>query len=62
MLGRDTLALVLVFIGSKILVADLFGWEKFPAGISLGVTLGLILGGVLYSLYKTQDAEPVVVK
>ncbi len=59
---KQALALVLVFIGSKIFVADLFGWEKFPASISLGVTVGLILGGVLYSLYKTRDAAPALVK
>ncbi len=51
---KQALALVLVFIGSKIFVADLAGWEKFPASISLAVTLVLIGGGVLYSLYKTR--------
>ena len=51
---KPALALVLVFIGSKIFVADLAGWEKFPAAVSLGVTLALILGGVAYSLWRTQ--------
>jgi tellurite resistance protein TerC len=51
---KQALALVLVFIGSKIFVADLMGWDKFPAAISLAVTVGLILGGVLYSLYRTR--------
>ncbi|NBX65533.1 MAG: TerC family protein [Proteobacteria bacterium] len=54
---KQALALVLVFIGSKIFVADLLGLEKFPASISLGVTLALLVGGVLYSLYKTREAK-----
>lgn len=56
---KQALALVLVFIGGKIFVADLMGWEKFPASVSLGVTLALILGGVLYSLYKTRGSRAV---
>jgi tellurite resistance protein TerC len=56
---KQALALVLVFIGSKIFVADLMGWEKFPASISLAVTSGLIIGGIAYSLYKTRSAREV---
>jgi tellurite resistance protein TerC len=53
---KYALALVLVFIGSKIFVADfLLGGEKFPPVLSLGVTFALILGGILYSLWKTKD-------
>lgn len=57
---KYALALVLVFIGSKIFIADfVLGGDKFPPLISLGVTAGLIAGGVLYSLYKTKGApEP----
>lgn len=51
---KNALACVLMFIGFKILIADWLGWEKFPASISLGVTLGLIMTGVLWSLYKTR--------
>lgn len=51
---KQALALVLVFIGAKIFVADLMGWEKFPASTSLGITLLLISGGVIYSLWRTQ--------
>ena len=48
-----------MFIGSKIFVADLAGWEKFPATVSLSVTISLIVGGILYSLWRTQrDPEP----
>ena len=51
---KPALAMILVFIGSKIFVADLLGLEKFPAAVSLSVTVSLIVGGVLYSLWKTQ--------
>lgn len=57
---KYALAAVLVFIGSKIFVADfLLGGEKFPAWVSLGVTFALIAAGVLYSLAKTRlEPEP----
>jgi tellurite resistance protein TerC len=49
---KYALALVLVFIGTKILLLDVIG--KLPAVASLGVTFGLIAGGVLVSLWKTR--------
>ena len=55
---KYALALVLVFIGSKIFVSDfLMGGDKFPPVLSLAVTLGLILAGILYSLWKTRGEE-----
>jgi tellurite resistance protein TerC len=54
---KPALAIVLVFIGSKIFVADLLGLEKFPASISLGVTLAIIASGILYSLWRTRRTE-----
>jgi tellurite resistance protein TerC len=54
---KYALALVLVFIGSKIFLVGLIG--KIPAVISLGVTFGLIAGGVLVSLWKTRGELPV---
>jgi tellurite resistance protein TerC len=55
---KYALALVLVFIGSKIFVADfLMGGAKFPPVASLLVTLGLIAAGVGYSLWKTKGQE-----
>ena len=58
---KYALALVLVFIGSKIFVADfVLGGDKFPPVLSLAVTFGLILGGIFYSLWKTKGQdEPV---
>jgi tellurite resistance protein TerC len=57
---KYALALVLVFIGGKILIADfVLGGAKFPPLISLAVTLGLIAGGVVWSLWKTRGQEMV---
>ncbi len=56
---KYALALVLVFIGSKIFVSDfLMDGDKFPPVLSLAVTFGLILGGIFYSLYKTRGDMP----
>ncbi len=52
---KYALALVLVFIGTKIFLVGIIG--KIPPVISLTVTFGLILGGVLFSLYKTRGRE-----
>ena len=56
---KTALALILVFIGAKIFVADLFGWEKFSASLSLAVTVALMAGGIGYSLWRTRAARPV---
>lgn len=52
---KYALALVLIFIGSKIFVADMFGLAKIPPVISLAVTFGILAMGVLWSLWKTRD-------
>jgi tellurite resistance protein TerC len=53
---KYALALVLVFIGSKIFVADfLMDGGKFPPVASLAVTIALIAGGIFYSLWKTRS-------
>jgi tellurite resistance protein TerC len=49
---KYALALVLVFIGAKIFWNQIVG--KLDPAISLGVTVSLILGGVLVSLWKTR--------
>ena len=53
---KYALALVLVFIGAKIFLVGIIG--KIPAAVSLSVTLGLLIGGVLLSLYKTRGQPP----
>lgn len=57
---KYALALVLIFIGGKVFVAEFLGIEKFPALISLGVTFGLLAGGVIFSLYKTHKQARMV--
>ncbi|MDX5373941.1 MAG: TerC family protein [Pseudomonadaceae bacterium] len=50
---KYALALVLVFVGSKIFLVGIIG--KIPSVISLSVTIGLLAGGVLVSLWKTRN-------
>jgi tellurite resistance protein TerC len=50
---KYALALVLVFIGGKIFWNQFFG--KLDPAISLSVTLALIGGGVVFSLWKTRN-------
>jgi len=52
---KYALAVVLMFIGSKIFISNLFGWEKFPATWSLAITVTLLGAGFVYSLWKTRD-------
>lgn len=59
---KQALAVLLVFIGSKIVVADLLGWEKFPAEWSLGITFAILASGVAYSLWRTRGAAPPQVR
>ena len=56
---KYALALVLVFIGSKIFITDfLLDGGKFPPVLSLGITAAIIAGGVIVSLWKTRgDAQ-----
>lgn len=51
---KYALATILIFIGSKILVADMLGIAKVPASISLGITFTILFTGVAYSLWKTR--------
>jgi tellurite resistance protein TerC len=57
---KYALAVLLVFIGSKIFVADLMGWEKFPAAWSLGTTFAILGAGLAVSLWKTRDGGRAV--
>ena len=55
---KYALALVLIFIGCKIFYHGMIG--KVPALLSLGVTFGLLLGGVVVSLVKTRGEQPEI--
>ena len=52
---KQALAVLLIFIGSKIFLADLLGLDKFPAAWSLGATFAILAGGVVYSLWRTRN-------
>jgi tellurite resistance protein TerC len=54
---KVALALVLVFIGFKIFAGDLFFGGKFPAPWSLGITISLLAGGVIFSLLKPKPPK-----
>lgn len=51
---KYALALILVFIGGKVLAAEALHIEKVPASFSLGVTIGLLASGIAISLAKTR--------
>ncbi|MHB8723666.1 MAG: TerC family protein, partial [Steroidobacteraceae bacterium] len=51
---KYALALVLIFIGGKVLLGESVG--KISPIVSLSVTLALIAGGVLVSIWKSRDA------
>jgi tellurite resistance protein TerC len=53
---KQALAVLLVFIGSKIFLADALGLGKFPPEWSLAATFAILAAGVLYSLRRTRRA------
>lgn len=57
---KYALAVLLVFIGSKIFIADMLDLGKFPPAASLGVTFAILAAGVGVSLYKTRGQGPIV--
>jgi tellurite resistance protein TerC len=50
---KYALSVLLVFIGSKIFLADALGIAKIPPFVSLSVTFAILAAGVGYSLWKT---------
>lgn len=56
---KTAVSLVLVFIGAKVIGAELLGIEKVPAAISLGVTATLLAGGIALSLWQTRKTGAV---
>jgi len=54
---KYALAVLLVFIGSKIFVADALGLAKIPPVVSLGITAAILTTGIVYSLWRTRG-EP----
>ncbi|WP_199259772.1 TerC family protein [Paracoccus binzhouensis] len=57
---KQALAVLLIFIGSKVFLADLMGLAKFPPALSLGITFAILGAGVGWSLWRTRkDAARV---
>ena len=56
---KQALAVLLIFIGGKIFLAELLRLEKFPAEWSLGVTLAILTAGIFYSLLRTRRSPPL---
>lgn len=54
---KYALSLLLIFIGSKIFVADALGLAKIPPPVSLAVTFAILAGGVGWSLWKTRPEK-----
>lgn len=52
---KYALAVVLVFIGSKIFVADMLDIAKIPPMLSLSITLGILATGIFGSLWATRN-------
>ncbi len=52
---KYALAVLLVFIGSKIFVADALGLAKVPPVASLSITFAILAAGVGWSLWKTRN-------
>jgi tellurite resistance protein TerC len=54
---KYALATVLIFIGSKIFIADAFNIAKIPPILSLGVTLTILLAGVFCSFAREKKIQ-----
>lgn len=51
---KYALAVLLIFIGSKIFVADMLGIAKVPPAVSLGATFAILAAGIGASLWRTR--------
>ncbi|WP_181700412.1 TerC family protein [Chthonobacter albigriseus] len=56
---KYALASLLIFIGSKIFLADMLGLAKIPPAVSLGVTFLILAVGIGASLWKTRGQDPL---
>ncbi len=49
---KYVMAMLLVFIGGKVLAADLLGMDKIPSSVSLFITVLLLGGGIGFSMLR----------
>lgn len=54
---KPALAVLLIFIGGKVVVAEALGIEKVPALLSLGMTFAILATGVAVSLVRGAPAR-----
>ncbi len=52
---KVALAVVLIFVGGKVLAADMLGISKIPPALSLAITFGILAAGVIVSWIKTRS-------
>ncbi len=50
---KYALSIILIFIGLKAFYSHFF--DKIPASVSLGITLTLLIGGFVFSMFKTKN-------
>ncbi len=56
---KHALAVLLIFIGSKIFAADMLGLAKIPPAVSLGVTFAILAVGIGASLWRTRETPAI---
>ncbi|MDB5553125.1 MAG: putative rane protein, partial [Rhizobium sp.] len=54
---KYALAAIQVFVGSKIFVADMLGIAKIPPALSLGVTISILVAGIVGSMWATRNEK-----
>ena len=54
---KHALAFVLIFIGSKIFIADAFNLAKIPPVMSLSITFSILATGILFSFFKKNKSR-----
>ncbi len=53
---KVALAVVLIFVGGKVIAADMLGIAKIPPAFSLAITFGILAAGVIVSWIKTRGS------
>lgn len=59
---KYALSVVLIFIGSKIFIADMLGLAKIPPTISLSITVAILAAGIFGSLWATRNEDKKTVE
>lgn len=57
---KYALSIILIFIGAKAFYSHFF--DKIPAGVSLGITLTLLIGGFVFSMLKTRNEAQAIAR